>query len=328
MRESKPHQIWWIIGGSLLVLLVMALLPRKHNHPDVLEAADAPGAAAGAHLRNGPRAHIQQRRARSVTSPARTAEQIVSDKINQVTRSRRDIAHALARRAGIEVPAEVERFFDAVEAGRWEEMNTLYETIQAQKKQESPPFPLRTLGHVVLETLGVAQSVQKWPAQKLLDYGHSILDSLRPGMVYVGGTDPGRYIPTLLNETTDGERHIVVTQNAFADATYLDYVSFLYGDRFGALTKEDSNRAFQDYLADAQKRLRHDQQFPNEPRQIRPGEDVRIIENRVNVSGQIAVMAINERLLQTLMAKNPDASFAIEQSFPFASMYGDASPLG
>jgi predicted Zn-dependent protease len=51
-------------------------------------------------------------------------------------------------------------------------------------------------------------------------------------------------------------------------------------------------------------------------------------DNRVEVSGQVAVMAINERLLRTLMAKNPDASFAIEQSFPFASMYPDASPLG
>jgi hypothetical protein len=31
-------------------------------------------------------------------------------------------------------------------------------------------------------------------------------------MAYAGGTDPGCFIPTMLNETTDGEQHIVFTQ--------------------------------------------------------------------------------------------------------------------
>jgi len=326
-HKSEPHRIWLIIGSSLLVLVMVALLPRKREDPSAPASPNAPRLTAEVDSANDVRARLWQRRSKPGASHA-TAEEIVTGKLKQFVSSRRDLAHALARRAGIAVPSEVERFFDAVEAGRWDEMHTLYEMIQTQKKQEAPPFALRTLGHVILETLGVAQAVQKWPSQKLLDYGHSILDSLRPGMVYVGGTDPGRYIPTLLNETSDGERHIVVTQNAFADATYLDYMNFLHGDRFATLTKGDSDRAFQDYLSDARKRWEHDQQFPNEPKQIRPGEDVRMLENRIQVSGQIAVMAINERLLQMLMAKNPDASFAIEQSFPFKSMYADTSPLG
>src|SRR5262249_23007656 len=45
-------------------------------------------------------------------------------------------------------------------------------------------------------------------------------------------------------------------------------------------------------------------------------------------SGQIAVMAINEKLFQMLMDKNPNASFAMEESFPFKSLYGSASALG
>ena len=39
-------------------------------------------------------------------------------------------------------------------------------------------------------------------------------------------------------------------------------------------------------------------------------------------------MAINEKLFQLFMEKNPGASFAIEQSFPFNSTYADATPLG
>jgi predicted Zn-dependent protease len=39
-------------------------------------------------------------------------------------------------------------------------------------------------------------------------------------------------------------------------------------------------------------------------------------------------MAINEKLLQTLMQKNPDLSFAMEESFPLKGTYADALPLG
>jgi predicted Zn-dependent protease len=39
-------------------------------------------------------------------------------------------------------------------------------------------------------------------------------------------------------------------------------------------------------------------------------------------------MSINEKLLQILMAKNPDASFGLQESFPFKSTYADAAPLG
>jgi hypothetical protein len=179
-----------------------------------------------------------------------------------------------------------------------------------------------------METFGVAETAHSWPGQKLLDYGQAVLGSLKPGMVYVGGTDPGRFIPTLMNETTDGDRHVVLTQNALADNTYLQYVNFLYSDQLGTLSQEDSQRAFQEYLADAQKRLAHDQQFPDEPKQIRPGEDVQIRDNRVQVSGQVAVMAINERLLTMIMDKNPDAAFALEESFPLKSTYATAVPMG
>ena len=81
-------------------------------------------------------------------------------------------------------------------------------------------------------------------------------------------------------------------------------------------------------MTDAQKRLEHDQNFPDEPKQIWPGEDVHMTDGKVQVSGQIAVMSINERLLQALMAKNPDVAFALQESFPLRGTYADALPLG
>ncbi len=95
------------------------------------------------------------------------------------------------------------------------------------------------------------------------------------------------------------------------------------------LTAEDFQRAFQDYVADAQQRFEHDQQFPDEPKQLRPGEEVQVTEDgRVNVGGQVAVMTINESLLEGLRAKNPDLSFALQESSPLRGTYADALPLG
>jgi hypothetical protein len=147
-------------------------------------------------------------------------------------------------------------------------------------------------------------------------------------MIYLGGTDNGRWVPELLNESNDGDRHIMWTQNALADATYLDYMNLQYGSSMNTLSPDDSTTAFSDYLADAEKRLRHDEQHPEEPKQIRPGEDVQFKDGRVSVSGQVAVMDINERLLKRLMSKNPEMSFAIQESFPLRGTYGDALPLG
>src|SRR5258708_24351415 len=79
----------------------------------------------------------------------------------------------------------------------------------------------------VLDAYGVAEQAHLWPAKQLLDYGNAILDSLRPGMVYVGGTDNGRWIPELLNDTSSGEQHIIITQNALADGSYAEYIATL-----------------------------------------------------------------------------------------------------
>jgi hypothetical protein len=120
----------------------------------------------------------------------------------------------------------------------------------------------------------------------------------------------------------------LITQNGLAAGDYLDYLRLQYDDRFATLSDEDSQHAFAEYVADAQKRLEHDQQFPDQPKQVLPTEDLSVVDGKVQVRGQSPVMAINERLLQILMRKNPDLSFAIQESFPLKSTYVDGLPLG
>jgi hypothetical protein len=326
--------MWAAIIAVMVVLIVLfiALRDRERARPPLT------GAAAQT---NAPQPEIDSTRSGSMpgfrsprsapVAPA-SAEEIVAAKQKQFARSRRDIMRAMAKQKNIAVPDVVERFFDALESGDWSEIEPAFNAINGgddSAGQASTRLPEVTqLWAPIIDAYGVAEQVHLWPAQKLLDYGNDVLGSLRPGMVYVGGTDEGRWVPTLVNETSEGEHRIVITQNGLADGTYLEYLRFLYGERFNALSSEDSQRAFSDHMADAQKRLSHDQQFPDERKQVRDNEQIQIKDGKTSVGGIVAVMDINERLLRRLMDKNPELSFALQESFPLKATYNTAAPLG
>jgi thioredoxin-like negative regulator of GroEL len=82
----------------------------------------------------------------------------------------------------------------------------------------------------------------------------------------------------------------------------------------------DSQDCFTEYLQDAQARLQRGQ--------LKPGEDVKIIGGKVQVSGQVAVMAINGLLTKVMFDRNPHNEFFVEESFPLDWMYPHLTPFG
>jgi tetratricopeptide (TPR) repeat protein len=212
--------------------------------------------------------------------------------------------------------------------------------------------------------------------------------------VLFGGTDPGRFCPTYMifcesfippkNKPRDPEfdrRDVyLITQNALADGTYLQYIRAHYNRstekdepfftpllrskqekelnlrtnllartlavpldkmfmglgykvekarrargvyppvEINTPSNEDSQRCFQEYMQDAQQRMQRGQ--------LKPGEDVRVVDNRVQVSGQVAVMAINALLAKVIFDKNPTNEFFVEESFPLDWMYPHLTPFG
>lgn len=229
----------------------------------------------------------------------------------------------------------------------------------------------------------------KDPAKAKLIYPEMTRDA-----ILYGGTDPGRFCPTYMifcesfippgckprDPNFDRRDVYIITQNALADGTYLEYIRSHYNrstqkdppffqellrgkkeqeqgyktnflawiagkvldtpfEKLGAsiearrrregvyppkemyiASPDDSQRCFQEYLSDAQVRLQKNQ--------LRPGEDVRVIENRVQVSGQVAVMAINGLLTKVMFDKNPTNEFFVEESFPLEWMYPHLTPFG
>ena len=94
-------------------------------------------------------------------------------------------------------------------------------------------------------------------------------------------------------------------------------------------TRDDLQERINSYYQDAARRMQHDQQFPNEPRQIKPGEDVRVENGRIQIGGgQTTVMGINGLIAQIIFERNPGHEFYVEESFPLDWMYPYLTPFG
>jgi hypothetical protein len=203
----------------------------------------------------------------------------------------------------------------------------------------SPPSPLQAFGqrfglsgsvHPALNTelwqpisevYFAYREFHTWNTNWFHRFGHDIISLIPSNSIYFGGTDPGRFIVTALCDSQiDGRQFFTLTQNQLADQGYLDYLRTMYGYKLYVPTAIDSQNAFKDYLDDARKRL--------EEQKLKPNEDVRIVDDRLQVSGQVAVMGINALLTEIIVDKNPDQEVFVEESFSLDWMYPHLSPHG
>ena len=85
-------------------------------------------------------------------------------------------------------------------------------------------------------------------------------------------------------------------------------------------TPQDSQRTYSEYLSDAARRLQLNQ--------LDPGEDVKYAGDKVQISGQVAVMNINGLLTKVIFDQNPKNEFFVEESFPLKWMFRHLTPFG
>jgi hypothetical protein len=234
-------------------------------------------------------------------------------------------AKELAAKLHVPVAPDIWSYFDAAKKGNWDEVLRLWENLRKRAGQYEGSRPdsgvTTPVWQTVLETQLACEQYALGEPAYAQSFGQDIIKSIPPGSIYFGGTDAGRGLVTALCKSQEtGDPFFALTQNALADGHYLTYLEKMYGGRIYTPTSEDSQKAFQDYLEDAQRRL--------QKKQLKPGEDVKIIDNRVQVSGQIAVMAINGLLSKVVFDRNPDRKFFIEESFPLDWMYPHLEPHG
>ncbi len=234
-------------------------------------------------------------------------------------------ARELAKTLDIKVSDDVWKAFDLFQQGKWLQASNHFARLMKRSGQYEGSKADATVGTPVWQPLLEVDLVCEQFAAGEPAYaraiGDDIISNIPPGSIYFGGTDPGRGLVTgLMRSQIQADPFFVITQNALADNNYLRYLREMYGKKLDIPSEDDSAKAFQEYLADAQRRLQKNQ--------LKPGEDVRIIDNRVQVSGQVAVMTINGLLARVIFDRNREREVYIEESFPLDWMYPHLVPHG
>lgn len=240
----------------------------------------------------------------------------------------------LARDLNIKVPPEVSEFFKAAARGDFAAVtNTIirlapeYWASYKMPAGDQPAWiPLwQPMTEVQGAYIPFATGGTKYP----LAFGNGIMQSIPAGSIYFGGTPDGRDLVTALCEApAQGKPFYTLTQRALTDGRYLDYLRTMYGRQIHLPTTNEVQNAIDAYKADALLRLKHDQEFPNAPRQIKPGEDVRLVNGEVQVSGWVSLMAVNARVAKLILDRNPKPDFYLEENFPMDWTYPHLSPHG
>ena len=227
------------------------------------------------------------------------------------------------------VPTVVWKYFDAVKVDDWDTATNLAERINQASgrytnsmEDDSLSPALKTLiWPSISEMIGTYEQFHTWNNKWLHRFGKEIIDSIPQGSVYFGGTDPGRFIISALTEpNADGKHFFVLTQNQLVDGTYLAYLRKRYGKQILIPTDEDLEACFHEYVADAKRRMKEGR--------LAPGEDVRDLNGRTQVSGTVAVMKVNGMLAKRILDENPHHQFFIEESYAVDWMYPYLSPHG
>jgi serine/threonine protein kinase/WD40 repeat protein len=264
---------------------------------------------------------------RAVAAPANST---LPSEIQNFIIAQEERVHSLATRQNRPLPAALTNYFAAARSGNWLQASNAYAVFSSQIEQG--PFDEGTallflLRQAALDSYIALEFFTQGQPQYATAFGRDVVASLPAGSIYFGGTDAGRGLVTAFaNSKSPAEAIFVLTQNALADGGYLTYARETYGHRIYVPTQDDLGRTFQQYVSDAQDRLEHDRSFPAEPRQLKPGEEVKEVDGRVQISGQIAVMGVNALLARAIFEQNPQRDFYVEESFPLDWMYPHLEP--
>jgi beta-lactamase regulating signal transducer with metallopeptidase domain len=164
----------------------------------------------------------------------------------------------LAAKAGEQITPDFQRYFDAATRGDWQTVTNRYDYFKHHHPQYSKGTNAYDAGlrtaywQPILEICLAYDQVVNCDPKYTAILADGIINSIPAGSVYFGGTDPGRGVPTAFCKShADADPFFILTQNALADASYLEYLRSMYGGKIYTPTGEDSQRCFQEYVADA-----------------------------------------------------------------------------
>ncbi len=251
----------------------------------------------------------------------------------EFVRAKERHARALAKDLQPEVSTEVWQVFREARSGTTATITNAVERLRRKSGEydgEHDYSIVNAAWPTVLELSLAAEAFSKINRPYSLDFGRQVLATLPKGAVYFGGTDAGRGVITTLSRShQNGDPVMTLTQNHLVDPTYLEYVRATYGDRIRLPDEGVLQRIFEAYLKDVVKRREHDLLHPEEPQQVKEGEELlEMPDGQVSVGGRTAVMAINGLIAKHIIDSNPGVEFFLEESYPIDWMYPHLAPHG
>ena len=222
-------------------------------------------------------------------------------------------------------PPDFQLYFAAASQGDWLTVSNLWEAMEERVSsltETTNKYPHGMWLQPVRETGGAIKAFVYAGERYSKIFGDDISQSIPPGSIYFGGSDPGRFVVTAMCQSqVNANPFFVLTQNQLADGSYLQYLRSMYGKRIYIPSNGDLQKSFQDYLADAQVRIKENK--------LKPGESLKVEPNgSTQVSGQTAVMGINALLAKIIFDKNINREFYVEESYPLDWMYPYLEPHG
>jgi hypothetical protein len=236
---------------------------------------------------------------------------------------------AEVRASGHEMGMESKSLFTAAEKGDWGGVfNSLEAMHEAAKERQggSTKWDSQVVYPVewaAVNEIGAAlEEFATWPENYAIAFARDIINSIPPGSIYFGGTDPGRFLVTAMSTShVNADPFFIITQNALIDSrSYLRYVRGMFGSRIYIPTEEDLTKAIEEYQKDARQRKSEGK--------LLPGEVFEEAEGIVQMRGQIGVWAVDGALSKLMFEKNPEREFYVEESYPLNWMYPHLSPNG
>ncbi|TAN36835.1 MAG: DUF2723 domain-containing protein [Verrucomicrobia bacterium] len=136
--------------------------------------------------------------------------------------------------------------------------------------------------------------------------------------IYLGGTDPGRFVPTYMVFCARVRPDVfVLTQNALLEKLYLAPLRDLYGRQIALPSAQDAERMMRTYVADI------------EQGRVRNRGEVSFDDGYARLVGRKGAMAVNGVLARTIFEANKARhAFYIEESDVMEWMYPYLMPHG
>src|ERR1700690_3792730 len=124
------------------------------------------------------------------------------------------------------MPREFKRFFVAADKGDWLVVSNMFCDLGRRnghfETTGETEWQLRgTPWQAVAEIWGGIAAFSEGDEKYSAAFGNDIIQSIPPGSIYFGGTDPGRFLITAMQKShVKGDPFFTLTQNQLGDGSY------------------------------------------------------------------------------------------------------------